>query len=283
MNIHSISDFNKDQRSRYQISGSVNNDQNNSQEGSNFFNPLVFKFKTFSFVIFTLNIVIGLIELLFTFFSHKRFDCVLYLFGAKFTPAIVHDFHIHRLIIPIILHGSFMHLLINSISIACLSFYVENYIGTKLYPILYIVSGVYGNLFSAVINIDSLGVGASGSIMGLSGFLLLYFLLNFYKISSYERRFFIYFSVMTVLNLFSSNVTKDGNKVDNFAHLVGFVSGVFLSMFLITDKYDYRFFSEILIKRIKIVFGILLAIIPVASIAYLFISKISLNMLKSIC
>lgn len=286
MNIHSIGDFSRNQRSNYQMSGSSNNNnQGNNSEGrsSSFFNPLVFTFKSFSFFILILNIILGLIELIMTYFSDNPLNCTLYLLGAKFTPAIVHDYHFHRFITPIILHGSFIHLLMNSVSIACLSFYVENYIGTKLYPILYIVSGIYGNFFSAVINSDSIGVGASGSIMGLSGFLLLFFLLNFHKISPSEKRFFIYFFIMTILNLFSGIIAKDGNQVDNYAHLGGFITGVFLSIFLIGDKYDYLFFSEMLIKRIKIVFGVLLALIPISFITYLFIAKIPMNMLKSLC
>jgi rhomboid protease GluP len=46
-------------------------------------------------------------------------------------------------------------------------FSLEDFYGTKKYLILYLLSGIGGNLLSASINHESISVGASSSIFGL--------------------------------------------------------------------------------------------------------------------
>ena len=98
-----------------------------------------------------------------------------------------------------------------------------------------------------------------------------------------EKTFFIYFAIMTFVNIAYTGVGKDGNKVDNHAHLGGFVFGAFSSIFFLNDKIDLGRFSVYLIKKIKIVSTLVISLVPAICALYLFFSKIPDNIMKAAC
>lgn len=284
MNVHTLGDISSTSNNNTYRPANVN--QNSSNQDTQLFSPSLYKWRTFSFFILIINLFFYLIELILYYIVYKdekSFNCILYSMGAKYTPAIVHNFQIWRFLTPVLLHASYLHILMNSIQIGFISFYIEKNLGTIKLMLLYFGAAIYGNLFSAMTNTETMGVGASGGIMGLSGFLLLFLFISFHKMRYQEKRFFIYFAISTFLNLFVSGISKDGNKVDNFAHFGGFIFGAFISIFLLKNKIDYGYFSVSKINKIKFIFGSLLVLIPVVSIVYLCTAKISSNFLGSSC
>ena len=286
MNIKTLDDLSRPNANGYRRANNQNNSQNNQPNNAGLFSPTLYKMKTFSFGILIVNAIIYLIEVFFYYIYYhkeKNFTCILYNMGAQSTPAIVHNFQIWRFITPVFLHASLLHIIMNSISIGFISFYIEKNIGIKKLIMLYFLSGIYGNMFSSVMMSESIGVGASGAIMGMSGLLLMLLYLTYHKMRPNEKTFFIYFAIMTFVNIAYTGVGKDGNKVDNHAHLGGFVFGAFSSIFFLNDKIDLGRFSVYLIKKIKIVSTLVISLVPAICALYIFFSKIPDNIMKAAC
>lgn len=81
---------------------------------------------------------------------------------------------------PIFLHGHFEHLLGNVVAQLILGSGIEYGIGVLKMSILYILTGIGGNLLSAILSPAQFGVGASTSVFGLVGFLIAYIFTNFF-------------------------------------------------------------------------------------------------------
>ena len=89
----------------------------------------------------------------------------LILFGAKFNPAIAQG-EWWRLIAPMFIHIGFTHILVNSITLYYLGTQMESLYGSLRFALIYLLSGLMGNLMSFAFN-DSISVGASTSLFGL--------------------------------------------------------------------------------------------------------------------
>ena len=74
---------------------------------------------------------------------------------------------------------------------------------------------------------------------------------------------------MTLINLFGNNMSRDGNIVDNYAHLGGFIAGVIISLFFYSNQINYNYFSQNMIKKLKILSIIYLILTPIISYCYL--------------
>lgn len=125
-----------------------------------------------------------------------------------------------RLVTAIFLHGSLIHIAMNSWVLMDIGPPVEKVYGSARFLFLYITTGVIGFLFSAFAGNAS--VGASGSIMGLIGLLLAIttrrggaYMLSFRKQL-----------VVWVVSIFLFGFFVSG--VDNFAHFGGLASGFLL-------------------------------------------------------
>lgn len=131
-----------------------------------------FSVKTVTFIYCVLLFIVYIIEEI-VYAANKStstWACTLYSFGAKFTYAISKRGHIHRLLLPIILHSSFGHLFWNLLSFFMIGFSIEKAIGKWYkYLMLIIFGGIGGNLFSSVISPYSVGIGASSSLFALMG------------------------------------------------------------------------------------------------------------------
>lgn len=153
-------------------------------------------------------------------------------YGAKFGPPILFGQY-WRLITPIFLHGSIMHLLSNMYSLVILGVQLEPAWGHDNFLIYYLICGFAGNTFSYLFSPETVSVGASSSIFGLISGVAMLILLN--------RRFFpnwrnalVRISSVILINF---SIGLSGN-IDNWAHLGGFLAGILLS-YLAGPKYQW--------------------------------------------
>ncbi len=94
-------------------------------------------------------------------------------YGAGFGPFTFQLGEWWRLVTPIFLHGGLLHIVFNTMVLLQLGPLVEEEFGTERFFLVYLVTGIAGNVAS-----QSLGahptVGASSAILGLMGLLLVY-------------------------------------------------------------------------------------------------------------
>ncbi len=135
-----------------------------------------------------------------------------------------------RLITYMFLHGSLLHLLVNMYSLYIIGSQIETYYGKAKFIIIYLVSGICGGLLSAIgIGGGTISVGASGAIFGLLG-ALAYF--------GYHYRLFLgnvlknQIIPVICLNLLIGFMLPG---IDNFCHIGGLISGIFIAMALGVD------------------------------------------------
>ena len=152
---------------------------------------------------------------------------VLYNFGAlvNFNMMGNNPIELFRLISSIFLHGGILHLLCNMYSLYILGPQLESFFGRTKFIIIYIVSGVIGNLLSlSFIQDNVVSIGASGAIFGLLG-ALLYF--------GYHYRVYlsgVIKSQIIPLILLNLGIGFVASGINNFAHIGGLIGGVLISM-----------------------------------------------------
>lgn len=141
-----------------------------------------------------------------------------------------------RLITYQFIHGSVSHLFFNMYALVYLGLMIENKLGWKKFLFIYLMSGICGGLVSMIFHQEGVMMGASGAIMGLYGaFIAL--LVN----KSFERKATraLLMSTLIVSLLVLINGAF-GKRVDNAAHVGGFISG-FIFAYLLNYRWDKTF------------------------------------------
>lgn len=146
-------------------------------------------------------------------------------FGATYD-----NISIFTIITSIFFHNNIYHLLFNMIALAMFGLYLEKYIGTAKLTIIYMISGITGNLMQALLYQNSFVIGASASIFGIIGSMVM-------REPLFNLRLLgiIKVPIIIVIGLFFSLQNILGTLVDStvmvadIAHLFGFLSGVLVT------------------------------------------------------
>lgn len=193
------------------------------------------------------------------------------IFILMLSPAIYNDFinlfanyyiniqngEIYRLITSIFLHGNSVHLFFNMYALYIIGPEIERYYGTLKFLLIYLMSGIIGSLFSAVLT-TSASIGASGAIFGLFGSLL-YFGFNYRAtLDSYLKGQII---PLILINLLVGLIVPG---IDVAAHVGGLIGG-----FLISYMLGIKGFN----KKNHNFHGLIMTIILLASLIYMIIIK----------
>ena len=135
---------------------------------------------------------------------------------------------------PMILHAGVLHFLFNMFSMWRVGGDIEMFFGIVPSAVIFVFSGIYGGLASAIFLPESPSVGASGAIFGQFGAMSATFIQNWrrdeFGRTSKEKfcnAFNLFFSV--ALNLGLGVVIP---MLNNFAHLGGFVAGLLLGLMM---------------------------------------------------
>lgn len=125
------------------------------------------------------------------------------------------------------LHIGFMHLLMNGFALYVFSAPLERIMGKWRFAVLYLVSGLLGNVVSLALHSEPyIGAGASGAIYGVYG-AYVYFAL-FYKSAFGQQNATTIFTIVIIGVIHSIAVPN----VDLFAHLGGFSGGFAMTALL---------------------------------------------------
>lgn len=150
--------------------------------------------------------------------------------GAVFVPVVMEDGEYYRLFTSMFLHFGFEHLMNNMVTLVLLGWNLEIEIGKIKFLIIYILSGLGGNILSAwyeVWTVDySISAGASGAIFGVIGALLYVAMRNRGRIGDISGRGIVFMIILSLYYGFTSS------GVDNLAHIGGLVTGFVLGVLL---------------------------------------------------
>ena len=158
--------------------------------------------------------------------------------GAMFEPLITEDHEYYRIITSMFLHFGIEHLLNNMVILGALGWNLELETGKIRFLIIYLVSGIGGNLLSLYIGVSSaeyaVSAGASGAIFGLMGALLYVAARNRGRMGRISGKGVLF---MIALSLYFG-ITSSG--IDNAAHIGGLLCGFILAVILYRKKNSYH-------------------------------------------
>lgn len=183
-------------------------------------------------VIIAVNVVVFIIMYLY---DSSLSYTTLVDFGAKINFRIV-DWKLWHLITPVFLHGSFSHLIFNSLALFYFGPLVERFLGTKNFVLSYILIGIIATMGSFMFStVPSLG--ASGAIYGLLAFHVYLFTLN------RERYLQIFGNSIFALIIFNVIYSFISPNIDIPGHFFGFLGG--LLVFFISSPYAKKLYKRI--------------------------------------
>ncbi len=177
-----------------------------------------------------------------------RFTAALSILGAK-ENGLINAGHWWRLLTPMVLHGSLMHLLFNSMALYSLGTEAERVYGTARFTAVYALAGLAGSIASYVFNSDALSVGASGAIFGLFGALAAFAFTSRSLIGWEASKMQLgQMATLVVVNLIFGFLP--GTNIDNSAHIGGLIVGGVVSLGL-APRYvvDRRGYLPVLERR----------------------------------
>lgn len=143
------------------------------------------------------------------------------------SPGLIASGEWYRLLSPMIIHGSILHVGLNSYVLYIFGPNVEQAFGTARFVVMYIAAGFMGSALSFAIPPDQGSLGSSGAVFGIAGVLLVFL----YKrrretfINQYLRNIVFFIVANLVLGL-----TILSGVVDNWAHIGGLIGGVLLGI-----------------------------------------------------
>jgi len=146
----------------------------------------------------------------------------------------------YRLFTAIFVHVGILHIATNMWCLWNLGLLGEPLMGPFGLAAVYVLTGIAGNLLSLAVNVfsgqDAVGAGASGAVFGIAGILIV--LLSNKKLPipwpelKRLRRSVVQFAVLNLL-LGGASVFTHFIRIDNMAHLGGFLSGLALGVPLV--------------------------------------------------
>lgn len=151
--------------------------------------------------------------------------------GANFAPATA-DGQWWRLGSAMFLHFGAVHLGMNMLALWDGGKLVERMFGSARFLLIYLISGIGGNLLSLVVQGNqAVSGGASGAIFGIYGALLVYLWVARHQMQQVEFRWLFWggmlFSALTI----GMGYVIPG--IDNSAHIGGFLTGGVLGLLML--------------------------------------------------
>lgn len=150
--------------------------------------------------------------------------------GAMYVPVVASQGEYYRLFTSIFLHFGFEHLMNNMVMLVLIGWNLEIEVGKIKFIMIYILSGLGGNILSAWWEIQTgdytVSAGASGAIFGIIGALLYVAIRNRGRIGDITGRGLVFMIVLSLYYGFTSS------GVDNMAHIGGLISGFILGILL---------------------------------------------------
>ncbi|WP_425452081.1 rhomboid family intramembrane serine protease [Streptococcus hillyeri] len=186
-----------------------------------------------------LSLTIGYFLLIQLLFWGKSTTAVSILRAGGIYGAYLHFYpaELWRLISPIFIHIGWEHLIMNAISLYFVGAMAEQWWGVWRFLMLYLLSGVMGNVFVVFFTPDVVSAGASTSIFGMFAAISV---IGYFGRNAYLKQVGQNYQVLLVMNLvfnvFMPSVSIAG-------HIGGAIGGGLCAVFL-TTRFDRFIFKQ---------------------------------------
>jgi rhomboid protease GluP len=157
---------------------------------------------------------------------------VLLAFGASCRPYFLTGEY-WRAVLPMFLHLSLVHLLLNLYALCLFGPELERLCGCGPFTLVYVSSGTAGSLGSMLMS-RQIGAGASGAVLGICGALLVTRYVRPSELSEKECVLFGRPLILTVAITLAFGWVVPG--IDNWAHTFGLLAGAAVGWFLSTNR-----------------------------------------------
>lgn len=150
---------------------------------------------------------------------------VLVEWGAK-DNGLIRAGQMWRLITPLFLHGSMLHLGFNLLVVFVMGGYLERIFGNRRFLLLYFLSGFAGYAFSFLLSGEAT-IGSSTVVYGLAGASVL----TWYRNRHTSFLFPKWLTGLLVFIVVTSFLSESVSHVDDFAHAGGLLGGSMFTWF----------------------------------------------------
>ncbi|MHA1269204.1 MAG: rhomboid family intramembrane serine protease [Candidatus Helarchaeota archaeon] len=148
---------------------------------------------------------------------------------AQYNYFIYFYFLYYEFFTAIFIHFNLAHLFGNLLFLLIFGYRFEDFFSNREYIIVYLSSGISGNIFSLFLGIFSLSGGSSGAILGI-------FSATLYAISVREKRSF---KSLLFIGIIFMIILGAQYGVNPISHWIGFIVGLFLGRYFIKkSKYS---------------------------------------------
>lgn len=194
-----------------------------------------------TYTILALTIFVFGLQYLSRTLSANQYDWP-YLLGAKVNDLILAG-QVWRLITPILLHASILHIGFNMYALFVIGPQLERFYGHKRFLLLYLITGFTGNVLSFVLSHNP-SIGASTAVFGLVAAEAVFIYTNRKLFGERARGMLVNLGVVILVNLMLG--LQPG--IDNWGHLGGLAGGLIFSWFagpvfkmsISTDALNYQ-------------------------------------------
>lgn len=162
-------------------------------------------------------------------FERRDWTVTLLRLGAQFNPLTL-DREWYRIFTYMFLHGGVVHFLVNMYALFFAGSRVESMVSTKKFLFIYFLSGITAALNSLYWNLFSVGVGASGAIFGLFGFLLIAETFGQRRPGKSVYVVLFHLGSLVAINLIVGSMLN----ADHAAHFGGLGAGILIAQFALT-------------------------------------------------
>lgn len=190
--------------------------------------PVLFKLSKekpwVSYTLLGITVLVYGLQFLSTKLSTGGYDWPA-LLGAKINSLILAG-QLWRLITPVLLHGSLMHIAFNMYALFILGPGLERFYGHKRFLALYLVGGYTGNVLSFLLS-SSTSLGASTAIFGMVAAQIIFIIRNKMLFGKRTGPLLMNMGVVVAINLILG--LQPG--IDNWGHLGGLAGGLLFAWF----------------------------------------------------
>ena len=165
-----------------------------------------------------------------------------------------------NLFTSIFVHSSFFHLAVNMIFLIMFGLVLEKNIGSLKFGVIYLITGILGNLAQVLLGTNDFTLGASGAVFGIVGVMMIMQpLLKMRVFGLFNAPIILVLGVVflfnTMINLFVTNIgnTSQGD----ISHIIGLFMGTFL-IILLDRNYIDVFYKWISISMGFLIFNIVI-------------------------